>query len=170
MFLNRLRNKIKIAFFRIRNSKLKGGKNIQFKDLLLSFNGGSIAIGNNCIFKSNVELRSYKSGEIIIGNNCYFNNNVVVLGYKSIAIGNDVFVGPNVVIVDHDHDFANRSAFVFQRIKIGNNVWIGANSVVLKGVSIGDNAIIAAGSIITKDIEPNSIVIQKRETSVSSIK
>ena len=43
-------------------------------------------------------------------------------------------------------------------IRIGNNVWIGENSVVLSGVTIGDGAIIAAGSIVTKDVPPYAIV------------
>ncbi len=60
-------------------------------------------------------------------------------------------------MVDHDHDTVN-GGFVSAPIKIGDNVWIGANSVILKGVTIGNNAIIAAGSIVTKDVPANAIV------------
>ncbi|UKI50226.1 MAG: hypothetical protein L6U99_01840 [Clostridium sp.] len=46
-------------------------------------------------------------------------------------------------------------------ILIGNNVWIGANCVILKNVKIGDNAVISAGSIVSKDVPANTILIQK---------
>ncbi|MBZ4299525.1 hypothetical protein LAJ56_16345 [Streptococcus pneumoniae] len=47
-------------------------------------------------------------------------------------------------------------------VMIGENVWIGANSIVLKGVSIGENSVVAAGSVVTKDIPADTIFIQKR--------
>ena len=43
-------------------------------------------------------------------------------------------------------------------MKIGNNVWIGMNAIVLKGVTIGENSIIAAGAVVTKDVPPNTVV------------
>jgi acetyltransferase-like isoleucine patch superfamily enzyme len=47
-------------------------------------------------------------------------------------------------------------------IQIGNNVWIGANCVILKGVNIGDSAVIAAGSVVTKDVPADTVYYEKR--------
>ena len=48
-------------------------------------------------------------------------------------------------------------------VHIGDNVWLGANAVVLKGVTIGDNAVIAANSVVSKDVPPNTLYREKRE-------
>lgn len=53
---------------------------------------------------------------------------------------------------------SDRNRYADNRIRIGNNVWIGAGAIILAGVSIGDCAIIGAGSVVTKDIEPYTIV------------
>ena len=100
---------------------------------------------------------SVQSGCMIIGQHCFMNQNVSVTCLKQIEIGVNCIIANNVVMVDHDHDTVN-GGFVSAPIKIGDNVWIGANSVILKGVTIGNNAIIAAGSIVTKDVPANAIV------------
>lgn len=79
---------------------------------------------------------------------------------NGIEFGNNVELGPGVKIISSNHEFEDFSKIKKSvPIKIGSNVWIGANSVVLPGVSIGDNVIIGAGSIVTKNIPSNSISI-----------
>ncbi|MDY2800011.1 MAG: DapH/DapD/GlmU-related protein, partial [Fusobacterium mortiferum] len=56
--------------------------------------------------------------------------------------------------------------FKTSKIKIGNNVWIGSNSVILKGVIIGNNVVIGAGSIVTKNIENKIIYLNKKEVKI----
>ena len=72
------------------------------------------------------------------------------------------------VFFDHNHQYSNyhveKIAFNYGKISIGKNCWIGANVVILKGVTIGDNVIIGAGAVIHKDIPSNSIVVSKRGT------
>ena len=73
-------------------------------------------------------------------------------------MGDNVWVGPGVGIVSADHDLSNYEAHKPSTpIHIGSNVWIGMNTVILAGVTIGDNVAIGAGSIVTKDIPANSI-------------
>jgi len=82
---------------------------------------------------------------------------------QNISVGNNTIFGPNVVIVDHDHDYRNnKNNYVTKEIVIGSNCWIGANCIILKGVHIGNSVVIAAGTIVTKDIQNNSIIKQKR--------
>ena len=94
------------------------------------------------------------------------NRNCTISCHHEISIGENTLIGTNVSIFDHDHKFINnnvkRRDFNKASIKIGSNVWIGANSIILKGVEIGDNAVIGAGSIVSKDIPESAKFIQKR--------
>lgn len=79
---------------------------------------------------------------------------------NGIQFGSNVEIGPGVKIISANHDITNfRNHTPSNPIKIGSNVWIGANSVVLPEVSIGDNVIIGAGSIVSKNIPSNSIAV-----------
>lgn len=71
-------------------------------------------------------------------------------------------IAANSYIINNDHDIYGNlspklSGHVTRDIIIGDNVWIGANCIILKGVKIGEGAIIGAGSVVTKDIKPYSI-------------
>lgn len=87
-----------------------------------------------------------------IGNYIQANNGIV--------FGNNVELAPGVKIISSNHDTSNfKNHILAKPIIIGNNVWIGANSVILPSVNIGDNVVIGAGSIVTKDIPSNSIAV-----------
>ncbi len=83
---------------------------------------------------------------------------------SKITFGDHVLVGPGVKMFCGNHGTKlNGVPMTFQDrveadITIGNDVWIGANSVITSGVSIGDGAIVAAGSVVTKDVSGNTIV------------
>ena len=84
--------------------------------------------------------------------------NQYIQGDNGIIIGNNVQIGPGVSLISANHNFQNYDLHIESSpIIIGNNVWIGANSVILPGVIIGENVIIGAGSIVTKNIPENSI-------------
>jgi acetyltransferase-like isoleucine patch superfamily enzyme len=138
------------------------------KRLLLRRKG--VVINNNCTFsgvnftgKAQIEPYCRLTGdpEITIGNNFYMNAGCHVQG--EIIIGNDVQIGPKAVIWGRDHGI-NRGELIRKQphnkspIKIGNDVWIGANATILKGVNIGDGAVIGAGSVVIRDIPEYAIV------------
>lgn len=100
---------------------------------------------------------------ITLGNNFYANHNVVILDGNKVTFGENVFVAPNCSFYTARHplDYKTRNQGLeyAKEIKVGNNVWIGGNVVVLPGVTIGDNVVIGAGSIVNKDIPSNSVAV-----------
>ncbi|GGB00522.1 sugar O-acetyltransferase [Agarivorans gilvus] len=98
-----------------------------------------------------------------LGNNVYVNFNLTLVDDTHIYIGDDVMIGPNVTLATAGHpidpELRKKNAQFNIPITIGNNVWIGANTVVLPGVTIGDNTVIGAGSVVTKDLPSNVVAL-----------
>lgn len=97
---------------------------------------------------------------ITIGNNVFFNSGCEFQDQGGISIDDGTLLGHNVVLVTLNHCMnpKQRANLEPAPIHIGKNVWIGANAMVLPGVTIGDGAVIAAGAIVTKDVPANTIV------------
>ncbi len=149
------------------------GKPIANQPLLL--NGkGKLFFDSNCKFGYKESPMFYSSycyiearntdSEIIFGKNNHFNNNCRIEANVKIEFGNDVLVGVNCSFLDNDgHDLAidKRKSGIPNAapIRIGNNVFIGDNVTILKGVSIGDNAVVGNGSVVTKSIPSNSLAV-----------
>ena len=134
---------------------------------------GKLSLGASIKMKSGSKIRVRNGAEIIIGDKTSMNHNCIFTAHEKIKIGSNVQFGPNVLIYDHDHDFRKRNGlrdlkYKTAEVVIGNNVWIGANVVILRGTTIGDNCVVAAGSVIKGNFESNSIIIQKRNTDVIS--
>lgn len=131
---------------------------------LIVHSSGSISFGNNCKIENYCILESLHDS-IKLGDHCSLNQFCVIRAYGEITIGNGVRIGPAVQILSMKHNFSDRSRFIWEQgisgtgIVIGDNVWIGANSVILDGVKIGNNCVIGASSVVTKDIEENSIAV-----------
>ena len=93
---------------------------------------------------------------IVVGDNVYFNFNCVVLDVMKVSIGSRTMMGPNVQIYTATHpiNYKERATGLefAKPITIGEDVWLGGNTVVCPGVSIGDRSVIGAGSVVTKDI------------------
>lgn len=100
---------------------------------------------------------------IEVGENFYSNHNLVILDANKVKFGDNVFIAPNCgfYTAGHplDYETRNKGLEYAKPIEVGNNVWIGGNVVVLPGVKIGDNVVIGAGSIVTKDIPSNSVAV-----------
>ncbi|KAF0812281.1 Galactoside O-acetyltransferase [Andreprevotia sp. IGB-42] len=94
--------------------------------------------------------------KIRLGRRVFINSNVVLGGGAPITIGEHTLIGPNVQIMTATHPVdpteRQRWAFWAAPITIGQNVWIGASSIICAGVTIGDHSVIGAGSVVTKDI------------------
>jgi len=91
--------------------------------------------------------------------NGYMSCDSRIMCFNHIKIGNDVLIADQVTIRDSDnHNIEYEGYEKSKPINIGNHVWIGMRSTILKGVTIGDGAIIAAGALVTKDVPPHCLV------------
>ena len=129
-----------------------------------------VEIGKNFKLETDSKVRVINGGEFTVGDNCFINCGTYITIMGKTTIGNDGMIGPGVMIFDHDHAYAVNGGIkegktIIGEIRIGNNVWIGANSCILRGATIGDNSVIAAGSIV-KGIIPNDTLLYQERKSV----
>ena len=100
---------------------------------------------------------------IHLGKNFYSNHNLVILDANKVEFGNNVFIGPNCGFYTSGHPLdyktRNKGLEYAKPIKVGNNVWFGGNVCVLPGITIGDNVVIGAGSVVNKDIPSNVVAV-----------
>jgi virginiamycin A acetyltransferase len=157
---------------KIKNSKILGsvsiGKNTLIRDSTLA---SGVIIGDNSKISSAII-----SGEVVVGRNTTISGPATGIYslINPIKIGNFCSIARGVAIQEYDHQIDRlTSHFIFQNvfresmvmditskgpILIGNDVWIGANCIILSGVKIGNGAVIAAGSVVTKDIPDFGVV------------
>ncbi len=163
---------IHIAFIKIFNFRhfYSGwAQDISASTKIFMRDGGKIFLDKHIHTKKDVEI-SAAGGTISIGEGCFFNKGCMAVSMDSVTIGKKSSFGPNVLIYDHDHDTRRseetESAYKTAPVFIGNRVWIGANTVILRGSVIGDNCVIGAGSVIKGEYPPNSVIIQKRSEEI----
>ncbi len=97
-----------------------------------------------------------------IGARTYINRGTMLDATELLEIGSDCAIGPNCYLTDHDHGLDPSlpplaQPLVCRPTRLGREVWLGAQVIVLKGVTIGDRAVIGAGSVVTKDIPTNAV-------------
>jgi acetyltransferase-like isoleucine patch superfamily enzyme len=97
--------------------------------------------------------------KLSIGDGTFLNRNVEIIAWKDVSIGRFCQVGWDVLILDTDQHPVPGRGREDRAVRIGDNVWIGARAVILKGVSIGDQAVVGAGAIVTHDVPPGATVV-----------
>lgn len=147
---------------------------IPYKTIIEVNRGGKIQIGSHTSLRSGCKIVARENAKVCIGDRVSINYNCIITAYKEIEVGEGTIIGPNVCIYDQDHAFENESnihdnKYNMDSIVIGQNVWIGANSIILRGTTIGDGCVIGAGSIVKGKIAKNQLLVQKKETTLRSI-
>ena len=142
----------------IKKSMLIIGDNFKCNNKLDS---NSLGVFQPCFFNI-----SNSGSRLIIGNNVGISG-TTINATTSISIGDYTIIGSGCLITDTDSHpiiagYRQRNDYLkytkSKPIKIGNNVFIGARSIIMKGVTIGDGAVVGAGSVVTKDVPANTIV------------
>jgi acetyltransferase-like isoleucine patch superfamily enzyme len=95
-----------------------------------------------------------------LGKNVFINHGCTFLDLGGIVIEDEVLVGPKVSLITENHPVRpeDRKMLDLKGIVLKRNCWIGANSVILPGVTVGENSVIAAGSVVTKDVPADTVV------------
>ena len=116
-------------------------------DRVLLHRGGKLS----CLGKDNKAI-------IKIGNRSYIGDRTEIHAGSLVEIGNGCNISWNCTILDRDYHKLCSDEEIIKPVKICDNVWIGCNSTILKGVTIGEGAVVAAGSVVTKDVPPKTLV------------
>jgi acetyltransferase-like isoleucine patch superfamily enzyme len=104
------------------------------------------------------------------GKRFYSNTLIDTLIPQMVEIGDNFISAPGSIIVAHDASiFLFSKKYRIEKVIIGDNVFLGANSVILPGIIVGDNVIIGAGSVITKNVPSNSVVAGNPARVISTI-
>lgn len=135
-------------------------------DIETSVRGTRTVIGARTMIDAFVKIKPVGgSGDVIIGEDCAINSGTVIYSGNGVTIGNAVLIAANCTLAATNHEFGDPDRRIrdqgFQPsrggIVIGDDVWLGANVVLLDGVRIGRGAVIAAGSVVRGEIEPYAI-------------
>jgi acetyltransferase-like isoleucine patch superfamily enzyme len=131
-----------------------------FKKILLTIMGANL--GKRIIFYQGVWIVPGRN--LTVGDDVNFAKDVLVTTSGGVHIGARTMIGYRTQILSINHEIpliGDRfpvSGNAPLKVTIGEDVWIGANCVIVPGVSIGNGAVVGAGAVVTKDVKPNSIV------------
>lgn len=135
-------------------------------DIESSARGTLMRIGARTMIDAFVKVKPAGGmGELVIGDDCAINSGTVIYTGNGIQIGDAVLIAANCTLAPTNHAFADRAKRIREQgflpskggIVIEDDVWLGANVVVLDGAVIGKGCVVAAGSIVRGRLEPYSI-------------
>ena len=164
----------KQLFFQNPENKIHSSFKVGFNNYIDISENAEITIEEGVTINESNNIALKKNGQFIIGKNTYITRATIAC-YEKIEIGENCILGEGMKIFDHNHQYTtepfsvSKTEFNTAPVKLGNNVWTGANCIILKGVTIGDNVILGAGCVIHKDIPANSIVINKQELVIKPL-
>lgn len=133
--------------------------------------GAKLRIGSSFKIHDGAKISVRKGAVCKLGNNVSVNSNNMIGCHEYVEIDNDVQLSSNVQIYDHDHDFRTEGGIKTGKykacpVKIGNNVWIGANTVILRGIRIGDNCVIGTGCVVKGILPAEAVFVQRRVNEI----
>lgn len=162
--LDKVLSTIKECFWKLSGVDIIIGKNRIRNVTLRKTEKAKLSIQSGFCTRKGMIINISDNATVVLGKSVFVNDYVCINARERIVIGDNVIIGQNVLMYDHDHDYRTnsfRNEFVSSPIEIGSNVWIGSGVIILKGVKIGENAVVSAGSIVTKDIPGNTLYRNK---------
>lgn len=133
----------------------------------------NIQLGADVVVKAGAHLCPCRAdAKVSVGDRTTIGFHTFIYASEAITIGEDCMIAPFVYIVDSDHGVAagsrmNRQSNIARPVVIGDDVWVGAQAIILAGSLIGDGAVVAAGSVVNGVVAPGTIVggVPARELS-----
>lgn len=182
----------------LRITKVKYGKNLLLKGCPVIFNmsGASLTIGNNVTVKSSflsnlvglysrtIIVTRAHDAEIVIGDNVGISG-ATIYARSKIEIGKNTCIGGNAKILDNDFhpidvktrnrlmndpNGGNSALVPAKSIKIGENCFIGCNSIILKGTILGDGCVVGAGAVVSGKFEDNCVIVGNPAKVIKKLK
>jgi virginiamycin A acetyltransferase len=152
----------------------------RFADIEDSVRGTRIVVGPMVVIDSFVKIKPVGgSGDVVIGERSYLNSGTVVYTGNGVTIGKGVLIAANCTLAPVNHAFVRADLMIIEQkfqpsrggIVIEDDVWIGANSVLLDGTTIRRGAVVAAGSVVRRELEAFGVyagtplrLIKRRDT------
>ena len=141
-----------------------GGKNLKLDRHVQIEGHRALKLGENVTLFQGSHYIGRHDNPITIGADTHIGGNGIVSGLGTVTIGQGCAISSGVQIYSITHDILKCASepvidsVVKKPVTIGDDVWIGANAVILPGVTVGSHAIVGAGAVVTKDVEPWMIV------------
>lgn len=138
----------------------------QLADVEPSVRGTRVLIGAESRIDSFVKIKPVGgSGDVVLGERCYLNSGCVIYSGNGVRIGNDVLIAANCTLAPVNHAYRDRHRLIRQQgfapsrggILIEDDVWIGANCVLLDGAVLRRGCVVGAGSLVRGELPPFSI-------------
>jgi len=152
---------VKIFLNPFKHKKGKNSRICRFTRMdVMPFN--NFVLGNDSTIEDFTTINN-GVGDVLIGDRVRIGMSNVLIG--PVTIGNDVMLAQNIVLSGLNHGYEDikivphKQPVTKKKITLEDEVWIGANSVVVAGVTIGKHSVIAAGSVVTKNIPPYSVAV-----------
>lgn len=152
---------VKIFLNPFKHTKGKNSRICRFTRMdVMPFN--NFVLGNDSTIEDFTTINN-GVGDVLIGDRVRIGMSNVLIG--PVTIGNDVMLAQNIVLSGLNHGYEDinivphKQPVTKKKITLEDEVWIGANSVVVAGVTIGKHSVIAAGSVVTKNIPPYSVAV-----------
>lgn len=157
--LKKLFNKVGVVFrsLIVRYIALSRGSRISLSAKLQIHKGGALIVGRGVRVLHGSVLSVLPGAVLELKDGCILNHGVVVYCASRIEIGRESRIAHYCSVIDHDYDIrSSDSAFDVPKVStpiiIGNNVWVGANTVILRGATIGKQCVIGAKSLVKKSV------------------
>ncbi len=139
-------------------------QNLEIKGSV-DFEGCFVKLGDNITLYPGISFAG--NGKIVVGNNCKIGRNVIIYANKTggVYIGNNTIIAAQTYIIDSNHTYSDFERHIQEQpldsepIRIGDDVWIGGNVMVIKGAEIGRGSVIGAKSLVKEKIEDYSVAV-----------
>jgi len=146
--------------FIAKNSTLIVGKNSIINSIEIIGNG-IVTIGNDVEIRD-IFINLNNASSLNISNNVFIGKHAKFIVYGNCLVGEGTLIAPDALIVDNDHIVSNEKKLIDSGVKtldisIENNVWIGAKSIITKGVIVNQNCVVAASSFVNKSCDSDCL-------------